>query len=78
MEMSHRADEIRKRIAKRKREKGSSNDNEMSNRTSLFLSDEEKYSVYSPPTFEGGPTMERESILFFVQKYLCLNYYFQQ
>jgi stage IV sporulation protein FA len=55
MEMSHRADEIRKRIAKRKREKGLSNDNEMSNRTSLFLSDEEKYGVYSPPTFEGGP-----------------------
>lgn len=53
--MTHRADEVRKRIAKRKRDRGLSNDNEVSKRTSLFLSDEERYGVYSPPTYEGGP-----------------------
>lgn len=53
--MSHRADEVRKRIAKRKREKGFSNDKEVSKQTSLFLGDEEKYGVYSPPTYEAGP-----------------------
>jgi stage IV sporulation protein FA len=55
MGMSHRADEVRKRIAKRKNDRGLSNDNEMSKRTSLFLSDEERYGAYSPPTYEGGP-----------------------
>ncbi len=56
--MSHRADEVRKRIAKRKRERGlpSGNGEEKSKRTSLFISDEERYGgVYSPPTYEGGP-----------------------
>lgn len=53
--MSHRADEVRKRIAKRKREKGLSETHETSKPTSLFLSDEERYGVYSPPTYEGGP-----------------------
>lgn len=56
--MSHRADEVRKRIAKRKRDRGllGSNSQDMSQRTSLFMSDEERYGgVYSPPTYEGGP-----------------------
>lgn len=56
--MSHRADEVRKRIAKRKRDRGLSNGNGHDNarRTSLFMSDEERYGgVYSPPTYEGGP-----------------------
>jgi len=57
MGMSHRADEVRKRIAKRKREKGLSNGNSHEpSRTSLFISDEERYGgIYSPPTYEGGP-----------------------
>ncbi|KKI92309.1 hypothetical protein WQ54_09965 [Bacillus sp. SA1-12] len=53
--MSHRADEVRKRIAKRKRERGLVNEQDTSKRTSLFLSDEERYGVYTPPTYEGGP-----------------------
>jgi stage IV sporulation protein FA len=59
MGMSHRADEVRKRIAKRKRDKGVSNDKEISKQTSLFLNDEEKYGVYSPPTYEAGPGNEK-------------------
>ncbi|MBO1514771.1 M23 family metallopeptidase [Metabacillus bambusae] len=56
--MSHRADEVRKRIAKRKRERGLSETSETSKPTSLFLSDEERYGVYSPPTYEGGPNKD--------------------
>lgn len=55
MGMSHRADEIRKRIEKRKRERGLSETYTTSKKTSLHLSDEERYGVYSPPTFEGVP-----------------------
>lgn len=64
MGMSHRADEIRKRIAKRKRDRGivGSQNNETSQRTSLFMSEEERYGgVYSPPTYEGGPGNQRGS-----------------
>ncbi|MDQ0232832.1 peptidoglycan DD-metalloendopeptidase family protein [Metabacillus malikii] len=55
--MSHRADEIRKRIAKRKRERGITvnEPNDSSKRTSLYMTDEERYGSYSPPSFEGGP-----------------------
>ncbi|QGQ47409.1 M23 family metallopeptidase [Metabacillus sediminilitoris] len=53
--MSHRADEVRKRIAKRKRDRGLPNENELSKQTSLFMNDEEKFGVYSPPTYEAGP-----------------------
>ena len=62
--MSHRADEVRKRIAKRKRDRGLINNNnpETSQRTSLFMSDEERYGgVYSPPTYEGGPGKHKET-----------------
>lgn len=54
--MSHRADEIRKRIAKRKRERvGDQTTNDGIKRTALFLSDEERYGSGSYPTYEGGP-----------------------
>ncbi|MGN7939663.1 MULTISPECIES: M23 family metallopeptidase [Bacillaceae] len=56
--MSHRADEVRKRIAKRKREKGllPSGTNESFKRTSLYVTDEERYGGYTPPVYEDGPT----------------------
>ncbi|MBM7605754.1 stage IV sporulation protein FA [Metabacillus crassostreae] len=54
--MSHRADEIRKRIAKRKRERGTSSEQDYSKRTSLFMSDEERHGgFYAPPNYDMGP-----------------------
>lgn len=54
--MSHRADDIRKRIAKRKKDRGESQPiYEGVKKTSLFLSDEERYGSNSFPTYEAGP-----------------------
>lgn len=54
--MSHRADEIRKRIAKRKRQ---NQVNEFSEQTSLYVSEEEKYGSYSFPPYETDPPDEK-------------------
>ncbi|WP_273128777.1 M23 family metallopeptidase [Bacillus weihaiensis] len=55
--MSHRADEVRKRIAKRKRERGIMPPKHTESRqTSLFMSDEERHGgLYTPPSYEAGP-----------------------
>ncbi|MCH1626558.1 M23 family metallopeptidase [Ferdinandcohnia quinoae] len=68
--MSNRANEIRKRIAKRKRERNSISTSNRRDMTSYLVKDEEKFGGSPYPTYEGGgsegghPLFKKEVFLF--------------
>ncbi|MBD8069348.1 M23 family metallopeptidase [Bacillus sp. PS06] len=77
--MSHRADEIRRRIAKRKRERLPSNLPEKKREPSSFLvKDEEKFGHDHFPSFEGGsgndahPLFSKEVFMFKILASVCI------
>ncbi|MED4530865.1 M23 family metallopeptidase [Metabacillus fastidiosus] len=58
--MSHRADEFRRRMARRKKNR-QSEEEQVSRQTSLYVSDEEKYGSYSFPSYEANPIEEKNN-----------------
>jgi stage IV sporulation protein FA len=76
--MNNRADEIKKRIAKRKRERPTSNLPERKS-SSFLMSDDEKYGFERPASYEGGgsdesnhPLFRKEVFMFKILASICL------
>lgn len=77
--MSNRADEIRKRIAKRKRDRQFQNPNPTNPTDSFFVSDEERHGQSPFPTINGGnyekeihPLFRKEVFIFKILLSACL------
>ncbi|WP_059171278.1 M23 family metallopeptidase [Bacillus sp. FJAT-27445] len=68
--MQHKREEIRKRIARRKKERGLNNRNTTGSKPTSWLLDEEKYGFNDMVSFEGGPGEDghplfRKEVFFF-------------